>query len=130
MGKVFLPLITAVIFLVIGALFFATRNEASKVVTVDSIIHENAKEKLRVRVAGRVTQDEIVYEVEPSFKLTFSVQDPKLLSEKFKVVYEGIKPDMFAAGRDVLLDGDYRDGVFYASSLLTQCPSKYEPPKS
>lgn len=129
MGKVFLPLVIIVALLVTGSLFFATTTQSSKVVTVDSIIKEQAQEKLRIRVAGRVTADEIKYEVEPSFKLSFTVQDPKLLNEKFKVIYEGIKPDMFTTGRDVLLDGDYKDGVFYASSLLTQCPSKYEPPK-
>ena len=129
MGKVFLPLVIIVALLVTGSLFFATTTQSSKVVTVDSIIKEQAQEKLRIRVAGRVTADEIKYEVEPSFKLSFTVQDPKLLNEKFKVIYEGIRPDMFTTGRDVLLDGDYKDGVFYASSLLTQCPSKYEPPK-
>jgi len=125
MGKVFLPLVIIVALLVTGSLFFATTTQSSKVVTVDSIIKEQAQEKLRIRVAT----DEIKYEVEPSFKLSFTVQDPKLQTEKFKVIYEGIKPDMFTTGRDVLLDGDYKDGVFYASSLLTQCPSKYEPPK-
>jgi cytochrome c-type biogenesis protein CcmE len=43
------------------------------------------------------------------------------------VVFENLKPDMFAAGRDVLIDGDYVGGVIRAAKLQTQCPSKYEP---
>ena len=35
---------------------------------------------------------------------------------------------MFTAGRDVIIDGEYKDGVLQAQKLLTQCPSKYEPP--
>lgn len=44
------------------------------------------------------------------------------------VVYQGLRPDMFAVGRDVIIDGEFKDGVVFASSLLTQCPSKYEAP--
>ncbi len=44
------------------------------------------------------------------------------------VVYQGLRPDMFEAGRDVIIDGEFKDGVVIASSLLTQCPSKYEAP--
>jgi len=34
---------------------------------------------------------------------------------------------MFAAGRDVIIQGDYIGGVLKANNLVTQCPSKYEP---
>jgi cytochrome c-type biogenesis protein CcmE len=47
---------------------------------------------------------------------------------KVPVVYQGLRPDMFSAGRDVIIDGEYRDGLVIASTLLTQCPSKYEAP--
>lgn len=47
---------------------------------------------------------------------------------KVPVLYQGLRPDMFSAGRDVIIDGEYRDGVVVASTLLTQCPSKYEAP--
>lgn len=96
----------------------------------------------RIRVAGRVAADEISYQVQPSIELRFRLQDPApkkseqntLSPESFSagpsipVFYAGIKPDMFAAGRDVIIDGDFVGGVLVASKLLTQCPSKYEPP--
>ena len=42
------------------------------------------------------------------------------------VRYNGILPDMFAAGRDVIVEGRVESGVFHANNLLTTCPSKYE----
>jgi cytochrome c-type biogenesis protein CcmE len=45
------------------------------------------------------------------------------------VRYNGILPDMFAADRDVIVEGKVEGGVFHAKSLLTTCPSKYESDK-
>jgi cytochrome c-type biogenesis protein CcmE len=42
------------------------------------------------------------------------------------VRYNGILPDMFAADRDVIVEGKVEGGVFHAKTLLTTCPSKYE----
>ena len=43
------------------------------------------------------------------------------------VVYHGSVPDLFRPGRDVVVDGAMRHGVFVAkpSSLITKCPSHY-----
>jgi cytochrome c-type biogenesis protein CcmE len=49
------------------------------------------------------------------------------------VAYNGVLPDMFAEGRDVIVEGTYStSGTLHARTLLTSCPSKYEPeiPKS
>ena len=48
------------------------------------------------------------------------------------VVYRGSVPDLFKTGRDVVVEGTLRDGVFVAkrNSLVTKCPSKYTPAKS
>jgi cytochrome c-type biogenesis protein CcmE len=45
------------------------------------------------------------------------------------VVYTGSVPDLFAAGRDVSVRGEMKDGLFVAEkdSLVTKCPSKYAP---
>lgn len=42
------------------------------------------------------------------------------------VRYNGILPDMFAADRDVIVEGKVEGGIFHAKTLLTTCPSKYE----
>jgi cytochrome c-type biogenesis protein CcmE len=47
------------------------------------------------------------------------------------VVYTGSVPDLFKTGREVVVDGKLRGGVFVAvpDSLVTKCPSKYSPKK-
>lgn len=42
------------------------------------------------------------------------------------VRYNGVLPDMFAADRDVIVEGKVEGGIFRAKTLLTTCPSKYE----
>ena len=43
------------------------------------------------------------------------------------VLYTGTVPDPFRTGREVVVDGRLRNGVFVAvkDSLVTKCPSKY-----
>ncbi len=46
-----------------------------------------------------------------------------------RVAYKGAVPDTFKAGIEVILEGrfDPKTDTFVASSLMTKCPSKYEP---
>jgi cytochrome c-type biogenesis protein CcmE len=48
------------------------------------------------------------------------------------VVYKGSVPDLFRRGRDVVVDGTLRNGVFVAvpGTLVTKCPSKYSPKRT
>lgn len=46
------------------------------------------------------------------------------------VTYKGILPDMFAPGREVVVEGRYTDGGLAARQILTSCPSKYEAPNA
>jgi cytochrome c-type biogenesis protein CcmE len=48
------------------------------------------------------------------------------------VVYKGSVPDLFRKGRDVVVDGTLRNGVFVAvpNTLVTKCPSKYSPKRT
>jgi cytochrome c-type biogenesis protein CcmE len=48
-----------------------------------------------------------------------------------KVLYHGTVPDLFGVGREVVVTGTLRNGVFVANndSLSTKCPSKYQPAK-
>lgn len=45
------------------------------------------------------------------------------------VVYKGSVPDLFREGRELMVRGEVRDGVFVAErdSMVTKCPSKYSP---
>ena len=42
------------------------------------------------------------------------------------VAFQGILPDMFAEGREVVVEGRDEGPVFRARQVMTSCPSKYE----
>jgi cytochrome c-type biogenesis protein CcmE len=130
MNRKFFTLVLA--FIVVGGLmiFQATRAGAALMVVPSELIAKGADSTVpRLRVAGRVADKEITYLTSPEIRLEFSVEDPKHPERgSVPVVYEGVRPDLFAPGRDVLIDGEYSEGVVRASSLMTQCPSKYEAP--
>jgi cytochrome c-type biogenesis protein CcmE len=60
--------------------------------------------------------------------LRFQLRDVKGTAT-VPVVYTGSVPDLFRPGRDVVVDGRVRNGVFVAvpNTLVTKCPSKYIP---
>jgi cytochrome c-type biogenesis protein CcmE len=60
--------------------------------------------------------------------LRFQLRDVKGMTT-VPVVYKGSVPDLFKTGRDVVVDGRLRNGVFVAvpNTLVTKCPSKYQP---
>jgi cytochrome c-type biogenesis protein CcmE len=60
--------------------------------------------------------------------LRFTLRDVKG-TETVPVVYTGSVPDLFRTGREVMLDGELRNGTFVAEpdSMKTKCPSKYTP---
>jgi cytochrome c-type biogenesis protein CcmE len=77
-----------------------------------------------VRVAGNVVGGSIEWDTK-SLTLTFTMLDDE---ESLPVVYNGIVPDNFDGGREVVVCGKYdQDGIFSADSILTKCPSKYIP---
>jgi cytochrome c-type biogenesis protein CcmE len=48
------------------------------------------------------------------------------------VLYRGSVPDQFKLGRELVVEGRLRNGVFVANegSMITKCPSKYAPKAS
>ena len=65
--------------------------------------------------------------------MNFVLRDVKNDSgTRARVVYHGTVPDPYRVGREVVVTGTLRNGVFVAQdgSLTTKCPSKYAPAKS
>jgi len=58
--------------------------------------------------------------------LRFAVRD-RDGEASLPVVYEGVVPDPFREGREVIVSGRVEDGTFVAErdSLVTKCPSKF-----
>jgi cytochrome c-type biogenesis protein CcmE len=127
--KRFIFLIFTVVTLLILLSYQATISAASAVYTPSQLV-ESEKDLKRVRVGGKVAKGDIDYQTEPNMVLKFYIRDiDNSEMTGVPVIYKGLKPDMFAVDRDVIIDGDYINNVLVASTLLTQCPSKYEPPK-
>ena len=89
------------------------------------------------RVAGRVVPGPLSWNSQtltlgfalsslPSEVAKAAVQSSRV---SFRVISRGEpKPDMFAANRDVIVEGRFgKGGVIEASQVLTKCPSKYIP---
>lgn len=130
-NKTFLSILVVVFTLAALLVLQATKESSASVLrTADLTAAASAGKNMeRIRLGARVADMPIEYLTEPSLKLKFHVIDPAVAGEPLAVEYEGLKPDMFASGRDVIVDGRLSEGVFHASTLLTQCPSKYEPPQ-
>lgn len=127
MSKRFTALVAVFALLAVLMIFQATRTTSSLVLLPSDLLAKHSN-MARIRVGGRITNAEIFYATEPTIELRFAVEDPKDPKGSIPVIYNGLKPDMFAAGRDVIIDGDFEGGTLKAQKLLTQCPSKYEPP--
>ena len=79
-----------------------------------------------VRIAGRVRPGSMNWNADTR-DLRFTLDD---ITGKgaLDVHYNGILPDMFSEGRDVIVEGpSITAETFVASAVLTSCPSKYEP---
>ena len=59
-------------------------------------------------------------------RLKFAIRD-RDGSASVPVVYEGVVPDPFREGREVIVSGELQKGTFVAErdSLVTKCPSKF-----
>jgi cytochrome c-type biogenesis protein CcmE len=59
-------------------------------------------------------------------ELRFRIRD-RDGAESVPVRYTGVVPDPFREGREVIVDGELRNGTFVAErdSLVTKCPSKF-----
>jgi cytochrome c-type biogenesis protein CcmE len=94
-----------------------------------------------IRVAGRVKPGTIDWDPK-TLTLKFQIAPipdaggvhPVAANDpiSFRVVSAGEpKPDMFAPGRDVIVEGKLGgDGLIAATQVMTSCPSKYRPKQS
>ena len=78
----------------------------------------------QVRVVGEVIPGSVNQDSQ-NFTLSFTVAEG---NASLPVVYQGVVPDTFKEGTDIVVEGKSdQQGVFHASQLITKCPSKYQP---
>jgi cytochrome c-type biogenesis protein CcmE len=118
--------------LLVGAVSYlvyaGVRESAVYYLTIDEFLQK--KDSLTdegVRVAGRVQAGTVQRKTTSAgTQLQFELSD-FAKGGGVPVKYTGILPDMFAEGRDVIVEGKYtRDGVLRAQTIMTSCPSKYQ----
>ncbi len=97
-----------------GATYYYTVGELME--QGSSIYDEN------VRVNGDVAPGSVRQEA-AGHTLSFTITDAE---ESLPVVYQGVVPDSFKVGNEVVVEG-YLDssGIFQAHTLMPKCPSKY-----
>ncbi len=117
-----------IVFLAIGYLgFMGFQSSATYYYTVsefieqgDSIYGEN------IRVNGQVASGSVEQE-SAGRMLKFTIVDVEG-KESLPVVYQGVVPDTFKVGNEVVVEGRLNsDGIFQAHTLMPKCPSKYIP---
>jgi cytochrome c-type biogenesis protein CcmE len=137
----------ALIVLAVAYLIFsAIRSTSEYYLTVAEVSARQAQLGSQpLRVAGRVKAGTISWDpISLTLKFVIvPIPDPASASPvqpvsvtadplSFGVICVGQpKPDMLAAGRDVIVEGKLgADGVITASQVMTSCPSKYQPKQS
>jgi len=118
----------AIIVLAVASLVYTAVDQTKMyMVTVDEYLGSgNAYAGTTVRIAGRVRQDSMQWAADTR-ELDFTLDDI-VGGGSLAVHYQGLLPDMFAEGRDVIVEGPHANGeVFEAAAVLTSCPSKYSP---
>jgi len=92
-----------------------------------ALARHTGKVQLAGRVVGPVSGDA------HASGLRFALRDVQGdRSTAVRVVYRGSVPDLFRAGRDIVVTGRVHSGTFLAEpgTMITKCPSKYSPKKS
>ena len=89
---------------------------------VDSFLADKQYATQRVRLHGKVAEESFASaNLDANFNLLGK-------SSRLNVAYHGVIPEMFQAGREVVVEGQLdASGTFKADVLMTKCASKYEP---
>ena len=76
------------------------------------------------KVGGKVVANSVI-QCKTPFELDFAIDDEE--GRRLDCSYEGIVPDPFAEGREVILQGTLdASHVMVVSKITVKCPSKYQ----
>ena len=120
--KVRLVLALSVAVLLAGALVYTSFTASTEASTPSDVL-ASAEPGRSYELTGKVAKDSVQRDGD---RLKFSIRD-RDGSASVPVVYEGVVPDPFREGREVIVSGELQKGTFVAErdSLVTKCPSKF-----
>lgn len=92
-------------------------------VDVDRFADDSSLHSQRVKLCGTVVGEGLVSHP-AGMNADFTLRGA---GKSIPVAYHGVIPEMFAAGRDVVVEGKLNAaGTFEADQMMTKCASKYE----
>jgi len=118
----------AVILVTVGVLVWTAVDQTKMyMITVPEFLGAGeAYANSTVRIAGKVAPGSMQWNA-ASRDLEFTIVDMGGQPGELRVHYNGLLPDMFAEGRDVVVEGVHtNERPFKARAVLTSCPSKYQ----
>jgi cytochrome c-type biogenesis protein CcmE len=120
--KIRLVVALAAALLLAGALLYTSFGTATAAKSPSQVLAAGSGQSYQL--TGKVVPGSIHHQ---GGALLFRVRD-RSGSASVPVSYEGIVPDPFRDGREVIVDGKLRDGTFMGKrdSLVTKCPSKFQ----
>jgi len=118
-------IVSCVIFLVIGYLIYAgLRDTMTYYLTVSEVLAGTTEVGNEpIRVGGIVSPSSVQWDPK-DLKLSFTLEEK---DSSLEVNYQGVVPDSFKPGIEVVLEGIYSgNGQFKATTIMPKCASKYE----
>ena len=116
--KVIIAFVAIIVAVVFGSMtFFETNVEYGDFKTA-------VASQKKIQVKGEWIKDKETNFDAQKGQFIFFMKDDN--NTEMKVIYDGAKPNNFEIANAIVCKGRCRDGVFYASDILTKCPSKYE----
>jgi cytochrome c-type biogenesis protein CcmE len=108
--------------LLAGALIYTSFSASTQASTPSDLL-ASAEPGRSYELTGKVVADSVDKDGE---RLTFRIRDREG-SASVPVAYEGVVPDPFREGREVIVSGELKGRTFVAErdSLITKCPSKF-----
>ena len=93
----------------------------ARFVSVESLV--NNEILTRTKLGGIVKEGSIEISKSNQLDCFFVLKEG---SAELAVNYSKTRPDLFKDGAEVIVTGEYRDGIFVADELQTKCASRYE----
>lgn len=115
-------LVTGIVVIAVALVFGAVSFIESNVEYTD--FHAARETHRRVQVKGEWIKEKETRFDPAKGRFLFFMRDDN--GEEMKVTLEGAKPNNFEIASSIVVKGQYRDGEFLATDILTKCPSKYE----
>ena len=124
-SKIF-SLIIGVLFVVVFWIGWVSTNPADKkamaqFISVESLVNNNLSQRLKL--GGIVKNGSISISETNQLECSFVLKEG---DAELYVNYSKTRPDLFKDGAEVIVTGEYVDGMFYADELQTKCASRYE----